>query len=229
MYLFDKQGDNIWVYKADLNQDAVSRFRQEEMMKIKDTCCFEFEASKANKSLERALYKAQNKVIDIFISELEYEGKFFHNYHKIKSSLNAEMFLNGYYEGTHNNANIIRVHDYNREKLSLGIVKYLLINQNYFENFDGDICLKGIISIPETLYIFELLQKGRFDYLNSVDITSLLNLFSFCEKPIAKIPFDLLSKKNSGGLGDINQATLLKKVDGTQKVIKMARCHGYIE
>lgn len=229
MYLFDKKGKNILVYEANLNQYAVTKFRRAEMKKVDDASCLKFETSKINKGLESFLDKRKNQVIDVPMSQLEYNKHLLGGYHTIKTEEDNKKYLNQYYAGMYNDANIIRVHDYDSKKLSLSVIKYLLVNKKYNKYLNGDISLDGVISIPQTLYIFELLQKGRFEYLDSVDISNLLDLFLFFEYPIDQIPLDLFNRLDCYGLGTATKDTLMKQAKGTQKVIKTARELGYIK
>lgn len=228
MYLFDKNKETVFIYEANLNQDVAFRFRKAEMEKIDDASCFKFETSKIHKDLERVLDRNKNQVIDVPISQLEYDRRFLGGYHTIKTEEDDKKYLNQYYKGTYNDANIIRVHDYNSKRFSLSVIKYLLVNKKYHKHLNGDAFLEGVISIPQNLYFFELLQKGKFEYLDSADISKFLELFSFQEYPIDQIPLDLFDKFDCYGLGTDTKDNLMSQIQGTQKVIKTARKYGYI-
>lgn len=228
MYLFDKKGKTVLVYEANLNQYAATKFRRSEMKKVNGASCFKFEASKTNKKLESILSRNKNQVIDVPMSQLEYNKHLLGGYHTIKTEEDDKKYLNQYYAGMYNDANIIRVHDYDAEKLNLSIIKYLLVNKKYNKYLNGDISLDGVISVPQTLYVFELLRKGKFEYLDSVDISNLLDLFLFYKYPIDQIPLDLFNRLDCYGLGTATKDNLMKQAEGTQKVIKTAREFGYI-
>jgi len=229
MYLFDKKGNKVSIYDMSLDAEVAAQFRQKEIERTDEISCFKFTTSKMDKNLDSVLARMRNQVIDLPVSKLEHERRIFANYHLIKPDTKGEKALEQYYTGAYDDANIIRVHDYDSERLKLSIVKYLLVNKNYHEILCGEGYLDGVISIPETLYFFELLQKGKFEYLSAVDISKLIGLFQFYKDPIDEISLDRLDHLECYGLGTETRERLLGQVRGTQKVIRIARQQGRIK
>lgn len=228
MYLFDKKEKSVNVYKMELDPRTAAIFRQQEMTKIADIKCFKFETCKINKNLGIVFEHQRNQVIDVPLSKLQYDKKIFANYHSIKPGDNSEQVMDKYYNGLYNDANIVRVYDYDEAKLKLKIVRYFLVNQGYKKILSGEGFLNGVVSIPETLYFFELLQKGRFDCLDSIDISTLLGLFDICPTPVDEISLDSSEKLDYYGCGTTTKDKLIEKVNGSQKIVQIARKQGRI-
>lgn len=228
MYLFEEKGKGVYVYKMDLDARTATMFRQQEMEKMDAVKCFKFETCKIDKNLDSIFEHRRNQVIDVPWSKLEYDKKFFANYHIIKPDDNSEQVLENYYNGLYNDANIIRVYDYDEKELKLKIIRYLLVNQGYRKILSGEGFLQGVISITKLLYLFELLQKGRFDCLDSIDISTLLGLFDICPTPVDEISLDGSEKLDYYGCGTETKDKLIEKAKDSQKVIQIARKQGRI-
>lgn len=141
-------------------------------------------------------------------------------YKKIMPQFTDELLdmnsFNGYcMEGIINNREI------SNEKQ---IIHYLLITGTYeLERLSSHVVMKNIISIPKSLYLLLLLNKGKLNKIGDENIDQQLSLFDFSIYPISIIPIEHLEKAFKYGLIDGNMDDINQKLEDSQKILKILR------
>lgn len=121
-------------------------------------------------------------------------------------------------EGNINNKSFI--YNCDNEK---SMVYYLLITSSYErEPFSSHVCMSNIVSIPQSLYLLQLLLQGRFHNLDE-NIDEQLSLFDFKFYPIEVIPFEYIESMSKYGLIDNSTSMIDEKLKDSEKILKKLR------
>lgn len=125
--------------------------------------------------------------------------------------------LRGYgMEGFINNQKTIPTYSDEKE-----IIYYLLITGTYEpQKLSSHVVMKNIVSIPQSLYLLQMLIQGHLDKLAFENIDEQLPLFDFSVYPINSIPLEYLENAFKYGLIDFNIDSINQKLDDSDKILK---------
>ncbi|MBE6152149.1 MAG: hypothetical protein E7165_02410 [Firmicutes bacterium] len=213
MQIYEKIGKSIYIYDMRFDDSAVIKYRKHEMEQINDKeKVLKLETNNPPEYIKTVFKHFENKIINARLSDFNGGGEFPNSYRFITKSRNGEKALSDYYADKYNSCNVVKISDANLIKTRLGIIKYLLVNSGYRKESDGYFCLDKVISIPESLYMLELLKKGYFNLLKDEDICKLLHLLRVSYTFVGAYDYQ-----------DESSQFILEKINNSKKVLRLAR------
>ena len=173
MFLYENNGQFIDVYKLKPKLEELKKYRKKEMGKIPKAERVWF--AKTNDSDLKILERVD---IPVSFNELNVRGKrydfaYFHCFNFSSDEDKNKQFLEWYYEDEECIYNLCKIYKDSR-------YMYILRLQNDYAFYRYGIdsyVMKGIINIPESLYLLEALLQGRFNLIGDKDVTEQLKLF----------------------------------------------------
>lgn len=218
MFVYEKNGGFIDVYKFEPRLEEIIRYKKSEMEKIlrKDRV---WRAVTNNPSLK--LLEKNNDVI--FSSELEYKKSnergfiFFHNFLKSGNRKIRNNFLEEYYQNVDTSCYFRKVKGYDEDR-------YIVQLRHDYYPFDLFV-MDGIINVTESLYLLEAILNKRFDLVGDKDISEQLRLFDI--KYYGRINTMVLQNICQYGILSESYETIINKTESSgnilSKVKKLAR------
>lgn len=186
MLLYDKKDkDSIRVYEFNGNKEDLMQYRIEEMSKIPENeRILEAETYAENWRSISPVFEYYAHVFDEVIIPIEQvnaeksEHSVHGRYHLLKNvntgSVNERILLDSYYYGFLNDRNVARIQDLEK-------IRYLLLKLEIYDSVLYDSrkkIMREIIELPESLYLLQLLEQGKFSLIGDKDISEQLDLFS---------------------------------------------------
>ena len=102
---------------------------------------------------------------------------------------------------------------------------YLLKRKNYdfveFDEYGKKYRMEEIIQLPETLYLLQLIEQGRFDLLDGKNVAEQLALYSLSK--INEISFEELQKMDACGVTENIYTEVINKADNDAHVLKLIK------
>ena len=200
MYLYENKGNSIDIYSLESKKDTLKEYRLDKMKGIPREEQYlyssEYFAIK-NEPVKPILFddEADTKVFsDELLKNRHWELKQYANAKKnisirefIKSLGNRkrdissiEETIKGYYNGEYSTSPVVQIEH-------LKELKYLLLTSQEYEcnvNEHGgsfnfcQLIVDGIIPIPKSLYLLQLIEQEKFSLLQGEDIKEQLELFN---------------------------------------------------
>lgn len=204
MKLYDRNGDKLTVYNLTAKDEDLTQYRLTKMEQIpkKDrffkaephlapygnTLLFEYYTNEDNKGkVIKATEADSRKSSDLY-------GRY---YHILKKAKTNKKLLSDYYSGYLVSRNVVRIQ-------YLDMMKYFLLSEEYRylgEYDDGKIYkMRGIMQIPESLYLLQLIEQERFENLDKKDIIEQLEFYWLSK--ISEFNMDELKKMDEFGVAN---------------------------
>ncbi|MBO5096023.1 MAG: hypothetical protein J6B98_04035 [Bacilli bacterium] len=223
MFLYDKKENSIDVYSFNGNTEAMIAYRQKEMLQIPEKDRVVVAESYSYDMGEAPLFEQYAEHFDTKIIPMEYANlkKDCFRYHflvsNITSKRNKNILLDSYYSGQLSDRNVARIQDIN--KLRYFLLSKVIYDAEIYDNRKK--ILKDIIELPESLYLLQMLEQGKFSLLTDKDITEQLDLFSLAH--IDEISFEELRKMDACGISRNTFEEIIAKSENDEYVLKLIK------
>ncbi len=223
MFLYDKKDNALDVYSLTGNKQAMTEYRQRKMLEIPERDRVLVAESYSHDMSEAPLFEFYAKQFDTTIIPMEYANSTRNGlrYHFLKtnqaSKKNKETLLDSYYFGHLSDRSVARIQDLNRLRYFL-LYKTTYSAQPYDNKFKN---LKDIIELPESLYLLQMLEQGKFSLLEDKDISDQLSLFSVSY--IDELSLDELRKIDKCGITQNAYEKALMKAANDAHVLQLIR------
>ena len=216
MLLYEKQNNTICVYKLSALEEDLMDYRIEEMKKIPGSQQLFY----AKQVYNNEQYRDQ---LDEYVFSYEKADRRLstdNTYHILLSD-NQDItirneILHDLYNGKFVDKKVIRI-------LYDKIMYYLLTEDHYIEAKYRPFTkyLKNIIQIPESLYILQLFEQGKYDILinQGIDITKILELYNF--EYFGKVAEEELINFDRYEITNDSHIKVLAKAERDKKLINM--------
>lgn len=215
MFLYDKKESSIDVYSVTPG-NAMTKYRKEEMVKIPEP----FQIMKAHTRIDSfkqtPLFEKREAFDKILPIERVENSNLRYGYHHLLSDYENYDLVNNYINGEYDDKPIVRVQG---GEISF----YLLTQQKYSYNPNSKYkrTMRGIIQIPESLYLLQLFCQEKFSCLRDESISELLPLFSVSYTD--EISLDELEKMDKCGIVTNACQNVLNKANEDAQVLKFIR------
>lgn len=228
MYLYDKKDKTIDVYSFDANEIVMKAYRETQMQQIPENKRVYIAESYSPELSTTPILALSEKELDqrIFSMEEANSRQDNGNYHLLSSDKtsrrNREILLDSFYYGHLSNRNVARIHD-------LEQIRYFLLEQTTYipELYNRRIrTLKNIIELPESLYLLQMLEQGKFSPISNHDFSEQLELFSVAH--IDEISLEELAKMDVCGITENAYESTLNKTTEHAPVIQLCKKQGKI-
>lgn len=223
MFLYDKKENSIDVYTFNGNSEAMIEYRQNQMLQIPERQRVVVAESYSYDMGEAPLFEQYAEHFDTKIIPMEYANlkKDCFRYHflvpNITSKRNKNILLDSYYSGQLSDKTVARIQDIN--KLRYFLLSKVVYDAEIYDNRKK--ILKDIIELPESLYLLQMLEQGKFSLLTDKDITEQLDLFSL--EHINEISFEELRRMEACGLSNNTFEEILTKSENDASVLKLIK------
>ena len=228
MYLYQKQGETINVYDFSAKDSVLTDYRMEQMKKIPqgkrvlyaETNCKSMEPLFQHYigQLDQITFDYLEADDDIRYGDGDINARWYHKLNVEKSNKDkCKELLQRYYQGQLTNKDIARI------QYESGIRYYLLKNRVYTPDiYDEQLkILNGIIEIPESLYLLQLLQQEKFSLIGDKDISEQLSLYNLSY--IENIHIEDMLKMDACGITDDISSKVLIKAHNDAKVLSLVK------
>ena len=127
--------------------------------------------------------------------------------------------LDGYVYGHLSNNRVVQI-QYDE------MIKYYLLTRTHY-HFEGSDSygkyyrMEDIIQLPESLYLLQLIEQGRFNLLDGKNVAEQLALYSLSK--INEISFEELQKMDACGITDDICTRVINKADNDSHVLQLIR------
>ncbi len=205
MFLYDKKENSFDVYDFTAKKDDLISYRKNQIEKIpEEERIFIAETHTDPYGYYSPLFERYtgNTFNDriLFASDADNDANNDICYHILKrdnrSKVNNELLLNCYIFGHLEDRSVIRI------KYSQNMKYYLLKRKKYdFIGSDEDgknYKMEDIIQLPESLYLLQLLEQGKFTSFNGKDISEQLALYTLTK--INEVSNQELEKMDACGI-----------------------------
>lgn len=227
MYLYQKQGQTINVYNFNAEHSDLVNYRMEQMKKIPQGKRVLY-AETNSEPMEPLFQHYIGQLDQITFDYLEADDDIRYGdgdinarwYHKLKAEENKDTrkeLLQRYYQGQLTDKDIAKI------QYESGIRYYLLKNRVYTPDiYDEQLkVLNGIIEIPESLYLLQLLQQGKFSLIGDKDISEQLSLYNLSY--VDNIHIEEMLKMDTCGITDDVSSKVLIKAHNDAKVLSLIK------
>lgn len=223
MFLYDKKEKSLDVYSFNGYEEDMIQYREDQMLQIPEMDRVFMAESYSHDMGESPLFEFYAERLDTEIIPMEYanskRGKL--RYHFLKtgptSKRNKEILLDCFYYGHLSDRKIARIQDLNKLRY------FLLYNTTYSAQlYNSRIrILQDIIELPESLYLLQMLEQGKFALLGDKDISEQLNLFTISH--IDEISLAELKKMDTCGITQNAYEQTLNKAENDAHILKLIR------
>lgn len=210
MFLYDKKEKTIDVYSMIPKKEEIVNYKIDEMKKIPE---------EEKVVCARLIQSVDIDKNDIFLNRINLEMIKSRHLHPVLEISKVLYLLESYYLDF-----LVTYGNFSISSLD-GIKHYLTTKNSYTIGFQDGAnvgILGGIIQIPETLYILQLLKEERFDLLTDKDISSQLDLFDI--KFVKDVNLEELEKASYCGMVPLNSHyNAIIKAKNDSKIMKFVK------
>lgn len=215
MFLYDRDQNVLDIYSFNGKEQKMIRYRKTqmaqdpEMKRVLEAVAFDSDIRGELPLLE--FYAGQ---YDKTIIPMEILNK--RRTHSLGPGImdkkDKEILLDSYYFGYLVDKEIARIQDLD------GLRYFLLSRTAYSSNLYGVRRLEGIIELPESLYLLQMLEQGKFSLLGDKDISEQLDLFTITH--VVQINLDQVKKMDVFGITENAYERAILKAASDEKVLK---------
>lgn len=216
MYLYNKKESKLEVFCLNPQREQVCEYRKQQMKKIPE---------------EESVFKAvTNEGITGYEIFSLYENRFDSqlipienangSYHKLElDSLDnmfqrKEVLLDAYYLGNFIDRKIARIQDLKR-------IRYFLLNQTKYTSHNGMRELRGIIEIPQSLYLLSLIEQEKFSLIGNNDISEQLDLFQL--EKLRELDLRSIERLYGMGIFQGDFSNIIRKAQNDEHILKLIK------
>lgn len=231
MILYDKRDESLDIYELVAHKDELVKYRKKQMKQIPDNERIFVAETRVDPYGETPLLEnyagkiTSGRVINAEYADNEKrkENNAYGRYHVLKKNFqnlsDNNILLDSYYNGTLVNSGVIRIQ-------YLKAMKYFLISEKtykYLGEYDEgkNYMMKNIIQLPESLYLLQLLEQGKFVFLNDKDISEQLALYTLSKKD--EISFSELQKMSLAEINKNDYLNIANKIDNDRHILKILK------
>ena len=216
--IYNLVGNYIDIYNLIPNESKIASYKKRELER--------------NIPEKDRIYTAETSAFKILEEDLVEEDRlnrttemignmrtpYYHHFNAAFYHEDYQKLVNDYYQGLYTNSRVVRI---KREDIArrVKIVKYLLMTQDKYVN--GSI--KGMISIPETLYLLQMIEQGKFGLVYKEQIDEQLSLFDLTDEPIANMSIDDLKAWHESVIPEAPFDNTLEQVNTMSLIYKRKR------
>ena len=188
MFLYDNKGDFIDVYKLEPKIDEIKKYRKKEMGRIHKKNRYWYAGTNDSGLKKLEVSDDVIEFVDLNVRGTRFGFDYFHEFYPFYSVNYSDKFLKKYLE---NNEFCYDLHRISGENDDIFILR---LNKSYrYCRYDKvPYIMDGIIRIPKSLYLLELLLQGKTNLINNSDISEQLSLFDISY--VDKIESSILKK-----------------------------------
>lgn len=212
--LFNRDGENIFIYKMIPDEGKISNFKryEEERILEKDRVyCAKTSLFNILEENEVDESKLNTKIDGLRMGK----GSYFHSFEPVGYTDYYKNLLENYYNGLYTDSRVVTILRYYGSYRNKAI-KYLLMTMDKYK--DGEI--NNIISIPESLYYMQMIEQGRFGSIYRDNIDTQLSFYTLSNEPVNQLTiYDLENLHKSLSSSEPFEKTL-EQVDAMSKVYK---------
>lgn len=216
MYLYDKHENKLDLYLLKPLETQLCEYRKQEMKKIPGDATI-FTATTASGFGSYKIFELYEDKLDSELLPIENVNG---NYHKLEPDFlvnmyeTKEMLLSFYYYGYLKDNRIAKIQDLKK-------IRYFLLNQTKYMSGNGVDVIKGIIEIPESLYLLSLIEQEKFSLIGNKDVSDQLNLFKI--EQLKEFDLETLEKMDVMGIFPDNYSNIVKKAENDSHILKLIK------
>lgn len=231
MFLYDKKEKSLDVYDFTASKESLEKFRMEQIEQIPKDERIMFAETHVKLYGQTPLLKeyigknSNNEILssDYADNEERKNNDPYGRYHVLRndkrSDKDHEFLLDLYIHGHFVDKSIVQI-QYQE------MMKYYLLRREsygYLGEYDGgkNFKMEEIIQLPESLYLLQLLEQGRFALLDDQDITKQLELYTLTK--IYEVSFEELQKMDSCGITENAYSKTRYKADSDSHILKLLK------
>lgn len=213
MFLYDMKEKTLNIYKLTSDIQAMKDYRLKEMSKIPEEERI-FIAEGFLASLLPPVFEFKLDDPDSIIPMETVNAKFLHKL-KVENPIKGSSMITlaSYISGELSNKPVVKVEEN-------GKLRYFLISADKYEkdeHYQGKV-MKGIIEIPESLYLLQLLEQEKFTLIGKKNIKKQLSLFEVSS--IEEVNLDMMKKSDSYAGNTSAYEKVLVKAQIDKNIIK---------
>ena len=234
MILYDNKGKSLDVYEFNANEDDLTTYRKEQMKKIPEKERILVAETRVPSPFSRTRplfesytgkeYKSAILTSDRADDEDQKNRNIYGGYHVLKNDTRLcdrykKKLVDSYCHGDLLDRNVIQI-QYPE------MMKYLLLylqQYDYLGEYDNgrNYRMSKIIQLPESLYLLQLIEQGRFASLDGKNIDEQLTLYSLSK--INEINFEELQKMDTCGITQNAYARVIDKANSDSHVLRLIK------
>lgn len=233
MFLYDKNKKSLDIYDFTASKEDLINYRITQMEQIPETERVFVAETHIDQYGDSPLFEKytgktfNDKILSASYADNDSEKRknsdAYRRYHVLKndnrSKINNKMLLD-YYEGGHlTDRSVVKI------QYPEIIKYYLLKNARYdFAGLDEYGCnykMGDIIQLPESLYLLQLLEQGKFTSFNGKDISKQLELYTLAK--INEINLEEIQKMDACGITQDAYSNVIKKAENDTHILKLIK------
>lgn len=218
MFLYDKKENTLDVYKFTGNNDKLINYRKEQLRKNqKDLCLLYAQTTARWQSLLPPLFEEYQNDFDTTIFTKRMVDGYTHHLISVPINESIKETYKQFCNGKQADKPIIRVAESN------DISYFLLTNQKYQPDgvYKEKLTLSGIIRLPESLFILQMLEQGKFSVVRDYDISEQLRLFSFTK--VGQLDIEQLKNMDICGISQNAYTETLAKAEAHKEGLQLIK------
>ena len=230
MFLYDIKGKSLDVYEMSATQSDLIKYREEKIKEIPENKRIFVAETKISPYGTSPLFERVDDGNTLCSTYADNKNRIKYDVHKHyhaletdkRSEKNNKKLINCYLNGDFKDSCVISVQYKNQ------ILKYYLLcseHYMYFGEYDGGkhYLMENIIQLSKTLFILQLIEKGRFDLLESAkaDYSEQLELYSLSK--INEVSIEELQKMDACGITENAYSKVISKADNDSHVLKLLK------
>ena len=218
-YLYDKNGNEIKVYALKTYADYLEEFRKKELQKISNPILKAYSRTILDDPfLPFESYRERyNSVIlsECYINDNRH--RHFHQIKKCSKSKENEQYLDRYYLG------YLQSNEVACAIFKNGLRYFLLSRPCYIPDVKDNTLrtMDGIIELPESLYILQLLEQQQYSFVSTNELPRVLELYDL--KYVDSFDLCTIEKMDNYGITNGKVKELNRIIPYHQKIIQMKK------
>ena len=233
MFLYDKKRKSLDVYDFTANKDDLVDYRMTQMEQIPETERIFVAETHVGPYGDSPLFEGytgktfNDQVLSASYADNDSEerkkGDAYRYYHVLRSDniskRNNEILLDCYELGHLTDKSVVQI-QYSE------IMKYYLLKRTIYDFVVSDdygkyYKMEDIIQLPESLYLLQLLEQGRFTSLDGKDISQQLALYTLSK--INEVSMEELQKMDTCGITQDAYSRTIKKSKNDAHILKLIK------
>lgn len=216
MFLYDMKEKTLNIYKLTSDIQAMKNYRLKEMEKISEDKRM-FIAQGFLSGLIPPLFEFEFDDPELTFSMEEVSNGFIHKL-KVENPIKGSSMITlaSYISGELRDRPVVKIEENDK-------IRYFLLANDKYEkdnHYNGKV-MKGIIEIPESLYLLQLLQQEKFKLVGDKNVKKQLSLYKIISTE--EVSLDMIKKTSSYvGKPDAYQE-ILAKAEVDKNILKYVK------
>ena len=233
MFLYDKKDKSLDIYDFTANKNDLVNYRMAQLEQLPEDDRVFVAETHIDPYGDIPLFEQYNVETfnDLILpanyadndSEERKNGDAYRRYHVLKrdrrSKRNNEILLDCYRYGFLSDRPIVQIqYDETVKYYLLKKAKYsFLSSDKYGKNY----IMEDIIQLPETLYLLQLIEQGKFNSLDGKSVAEQLSLYSLSK--INEIGFEEIQKMDACGITEGICTNIINKANNDSHVLRLIK------